>query len=513
MSIPAKSSVHPTPDPTLSSSPKSPSAIASDTATSAGRGAIYITLAKFYFIFTGYAIIFTLPRLLTKEQYGEYAVVTSFVSIINAVIITGTQQAVSKFVSENPAAAEGLRSRALGVQGILGTLTVLVYVLLTPYLATQFWNDASLITPLRVSALITLCYAFYAVYMGYLNGKKEFFWQATLDTSYSTFKMLAIIACALVFRSVTGAVGGFALGAFLVLILAIGLAGRGRSTIAPHIELGTYLTFQLPLLAFVLCNNLLQKVDIAFLKAFSSTDPTIASANAGDYGALINIANITYQAVISVTFVVFPLISKASFEKETGEVQTYIRQTMRVALLVMALLATVFSSNAADSLGLLYPKIYLSGAGALQIVAFGMLSFGLISVLTTIITGSGHPWISLFIGAFTLVANVVLNYKLIPVYGLRGAAMGTTISMTVGALLACGYVLFSFKALISPLTLGRIVLASVLIYGLHLIPLTGVLVVVKMTIQGLAYLTILIVTRELGAQELRLIQKIFRLTR
>ncbi|HNC44776.1 MAG TPA: oligosaccharide flippase family protein, partial [Acidobacteriota bacterium] len=129
------------------------------------------------------------------------------------------------------------------------------------------------------------------------------------------------------------------------------------------------------------------------------------------------------------------------------------------------------------------------------------------------ITGSGHPWISLFIGAFTLMANVVLNYKLIPVYGLRGAAIGTTISMTVGALLACGYVLFSFKALISPLTLGRIVLASVLIYGLHLIPLAGVLVVVKMTIQGLAYLTILILTRELGAQELRLIQKIFRLAK
>ncbi|HNC43513.1 MAG TPA: oligosaccharide flippase family protein, partial [Acidobacteriota bacterium] len=365
----------------MSPSIKSPS----DTATSAGRGAIYITLAKFYFIFTGYAIIFALPRLLTKEQYGEYVVVTSFVSIINAVIITGTQQAVSKFVSENPASAESLRSRSLAVQAILGTLIVMAYVLLTPYLATQFWNDASLITPLRVSALITFCYAFYAVYMGYLNGKKEFFWQATLDSSYSTFKMLAIIACALVFRSVTGAVGGFALGAFLVLILAIGLAGRGRSTIAPHIELGTYLTFQLPLLAFVLCNNLLQKVDITFLKAFSSVDPAIASANAGDYGALINIANITYQAVISVTFVVFPLISKASFEKETGEVKTYIRQTMRVALLVMALLATIFSSNAADTLGLLYPKIYLSGAGALQIVAFGMLSFGLISVLTTII--------------------------------------------------------------------------------------------------------------------------------
>lgn len=482
-----------------------------DTAASAGRGTIYITLAKFYFIATGYVIIFVLPRLLTKEQYGEYVVVTSFVSIINAVIITGTQQAVSKFVSENPASAESLRTRALGVQAVLGILIVLVYVLTSPLLAIKFWHDASLIIPLRVSALITLCYAFYAVYMGYLNGKKEFFRQACVDASYSTFKMVSIIALAFVWRSVTGSVAGFALGAFLVLVLAVVVAGRGKSQALPHIQLDQYLGFQVPLLMFVLFNNLLQKVDVTFLKAFSSpTNPALASANAGDYGALMNIANITYQAVISVTFVAFPLISKASFEKQTDEVQTYICQTLRVALVVMALLATVFSSNAADTLGLLYPKIYLAGAPALQIVAFGMLSFGLIAILTTIISGSGHPWVSLAIGAVTLVANAALNYAWIPEYGLRGAAWGTTISMTCGAIIACVYIKIAFGALMSPLTFGRILLASLVVFGLSKLPISGVLVVVKMAVQGIAFLLVLFATRELGTTELALVRRMLK---
>lgn len=480
-------------------------------AASAGRGTIYITFAKFYFMATGYAIIFALPRLLTKEQYGEYAVVTSFVSIINAVIITGTQQAVSKFVSENPAAAESLRTRSLLVQAVLGTLVVAAYVAAAPLVAVEFWNDPSLIMPLRVSALITLCYSFYAVFMGYLNGKREFFRQAVLDVSYSTFKMAAIIALAFAWRSVTGSVAGFALGAFLVLMLSVAVAGRGRSVEAPHVDVGGYLKFQLPLLAFVLFNNLLQKVDIAFLKAYSSSDPGIASANAGDYGALINIANITYQAVISVTFVAFPLISKASFDNESETVRNYIKQTMRVSLLVMAFLATAFSSNAADLLGLLFPKIYAVGAPALQIVAFGMLAFGLIAVLTTIITGSGRPWVSLGVGAVTLAANVALNYALIPRYGLRGAALGTTISMVLGALLACGYIAVAFRALIAPLTVARIAAAAAVVFGLSILPLSGVLVVVKIGVQFVAFLGVLIATRELGQSELNLVRRVFKL--
>ncbi|MBX7220574.1 MAG: oligosaccharide flippase family protein [Blastocatellia bacterium] len=507
MTTPKKQAVPQTPDsrpPTpTSQSPKE------DTAAKAGRGTIYITLAKFYFIITGYVIIFALPRLLTKEQYGEYALITNFVSIINAVIITGTQQAVSKFVSEIPAAAESLRNRALLVQAVLGTGIVAAYVLAAPVVAAEFWHDPALINPLRVSALITLSYSFYAVFLGYLNGKKEFFRQAVLDASYSTLKMLAIVGLAVAFRNVIGSVGGFALGAFLVLVLAIMVAGRGRSTVAPHVNIGQYLSFQLPLLAFVLCNNLLQKVDINFLKAF--TDPAQASATVGDYSALMNIANITYQAVISVTFVAFPLISKASFEKENETVRTYIEQTLRAALLIMAFLATVFSSNAADTLALLYPKMYLTGAPALQIVAYGMLGFGLIAVLTTIITGSGRPWASLGIGLVTLAANAGLNYLWIPQMGLRGAALGTTVSMLFGAILACGYVGVVFRALISPLTLVRIAVASAVVYALALIPLGGFLVVIKMALQGLVFTGVLFALRELGAQEIRLMRRIVKL--
>ena len=58
-----------------------------DVAQTAGRGTIYITLAKLWFIVSGYGIEFILPRLLAKEEFGLYKVVVGAVSIINAVIV------------------------------------------------------------------------------------------------------------------------------------------------------------------------------------------------------------------------------------------------------------------------------------------------------------------------------------------------------------------------------------------------------------------------------------------
>ena len=64
-----------------------PAASTDNIAAIAGRGAIYITAAKIWFMVSGYGIAFTLAHLLTDENYGIYRVVINTVSIINAVIV------------------------------------------------------------------------------------------------------------------------------------------------------------------------------------------------------------------------------------------------------------------------------------------------------------------------------------------------------------------------------------------------------------------------------------------
>jgi stage V sporulation protein B len=272
------------------------------------------------------------------------------------------------------------------------------------------------------------------------------------------------------------------------------------------------LRFQTYLILFTLVLNLLQKVDLLLIKALSSSDATIASENAGYYGGAINFANITYQLVISVTFVVFPLVSQSTFINDRSQTQVYISNTVRYSLMIMAGVATLFSANAAEVLRVAYRPEYQAGSAALKIVAFGMLCFGLVHVLTTIISATGRPAVSLGIATVTLAASATLCAILVPRYGITGAAAATSIAMLVGTAVCCAYLLTKFGALINTFSLLRITAAAAVVYvGSILINGSSVVMLaVELISMGLLYVGALALTGELGREDLEKIRRVLK---
>jgi len=486
-----------------------PVASTDNIAAIAGRGAIYITAAKIWFIVSGYGITVTLAHLLTIENYGIYRVVINTVSIINAVIVTGTYQTVSKYVSQEPEKADSIKWKALGLQVYVGGAATLGFFLLAPTVASLL-NDPRLTGWLRLASLITLSYSFYSVYTGYFNGKKRFDIQAGLDISYSTLKLVFIVLLAWLGFGVTGSVGGFALAAASALVIsAIIACGGDRKGDA---RAGQLLKFQSYLLLFTFVLTLLQRVDLMLIKALSSPDATTASENAAYYSAAVDIANITYQIIVSVTFVIFPLISQSTFADDRARTQSYISKTLRYTLMVMALTATLFSSSAGGVLRVIYRETYQAGSPALRIVAFGMLFFGLLYIVTTIISASGQPGVSLLLGVITLVTSTALNALLIPSLGLVGAATATTISMLVGTVLACAYLWRRFRTLVSFTSTLRIAACAGVVYCASLLfsPASKVLVIAQLIGLSVTYVIVLVLSGEFGRSDLRLIARVAR---
>src|SRR5215216_2268067 len=122
-----------------------------DIARVAGRGTIYITAAKLWFMASGYGIHFTLPRLLAPDQFGLYQIVISVVSIINAVVVTGTSQTVSKYISQEESKADSVKSKALKLQLPVGGGLALGFFLLAPIISNSL-NDPRLTNHLRLAS-------------------------------------------------------------------------------------------------------------------------------------------------------------------------------------------------------------------------------------------------------------------------------------------------------------------------------------------------------------------------
>jgi len=481
----------------------------SNVARVAGRGTIYITAAKLWFMVTGYGIEVTLSWLMTEANYGVYKVVIGAVSIVNAVVIAGTYQTVSRYISQAQEKADSVKWKSLRLQAVVGGGIALGFFLLAPQTAL-YLNDPHLTNYLRLASIITLAYSFYAVYTGYFNGQKRFLAQASLDITYSTLKLAFIVALVWLGYGVAGGVGGFAMAAMSVLAIAA-IAGRGN-TRKGDVRAADLLKFQTYLLIFTLVLNLLQKVDLMLIKSLSSPVPQIASEQAAYYSAAINLANITYQIIISVTFIIFPLVSESTSAEDRKRTASYISTTFRYSLMVMALVATLFSANASESLRVVFPPSYQVASGALAVVSYGILLFGLLYVATTIISASGTPRISLGVGAITLIASVALNAFLIPRLGITGAALGTTVSMALGVFISGGYLIWKFGAFVPVKSAIRIGLCAAVVYGLSLVaaPESRIMILVQLVVLSLIYVCALIVTGELGREDLSTVTTVIK---
>lgn len=484
-------------------------AASAEVTRSVGRGVLYITAAKLFFIVSGYAIHFALPRLLDapddtqKTFYGLYGLVSSVLNVLATVVVQGSIQGVSKLVSEEPARAADVRSAALRVQATLGGGISLAYFLLANAIADwQSRPDAA--DYYRVSTAVILCYGFYAVFIGVLNGRREFRKQAFFDMSYATLKTALIVGAAAAGFSVMGVMTGFSLAAAAVMIAAALVVGMRGGVGGWPLRKRLY-TMMIPLMLYTFVLNLLLSVDLWILGAVSPM------SSAGDYTAAQVIARIPYQAMLSVTFVVFPLISRSTFEGDRETTQGYVRVTLRYSLIALGGMVSVIGAAASDVIVVPYPEVYRSAGPTLAVLSTGMLFFALFTIIGSMLNGAGRTTLALALGLVTLGVDVGLCYALIPSYGPIGAGYATTGAMGVGSLLGLSALWRRFGAGLPLWTIARVALAAGAVVGVAwVLPPTGRLITIaKCLLLMFVYAAVLLASRELGRGDLARVRKVF----
>lgn len=518
-----------------------------DEARVAGRGFLFITFAKLWFMVTGAVVSLGLPRLLGDPAlFGEFDVVNRFIAVANMVMIAGTIQAVSKAVSERDDVAGAVRRTALLVQMTVGAPIAIAVFFGADFIATRFFNDAALATFFRVASLVTLFYSFYAVFVGLCNGTKRFFTQAALDVTFSTLKMVAMVTLVLLGFGVLGAFSGFAAAAFLVLLVA-GFATRRIGGAAEPVTFRKVLLFMLPVMLYTLLVNVLLQADSLLLKSLKfepllehfrtpigqlqlallggpvglrpEAAPTAAevlttfaqhgtSTLTGIYGAVKYVAFLPYQAIIAITFVVFPMISRATFEADRERTRAYITQTFRYTLILLSLAVVALVAASTDVIRVLFGSAYLMGDAALASLLVAIVAFALFYVGNTIVTSAGRPSVAAAIGLVTAGVDVGLLVWFLGRSGLDESALASTalatlIAMFVGFGLVASWLVWRFRALAPPATLARVLGFGVVIaWAVRQVPLHGLVGLVgKAGLAVALLLAALVVTREFGAED------------
>jgi stage V sporulation protein B len=485
-----------------------------DAAVVAGRGALFIGFAKIYFMLSGSVQQIVLPRLLATAEFGAFAVVNSVVSIVNNTMVQATIQAVSKFTAEDDARAGAVQRAGLRMQAVIGTIVALALALGAPLIA-KFMKAPQYVGYFRIAALIPFLYAIYAVFVGTANGLRRFRAQASFDVGFSTAKTILLLGGAVAWK-VGGAFAGFVAAAAFILIVA-GRAMRQppASEPFPSARLTPYM---LAVGGYALLLNVALNYDVSLLQHFAAAvDAARAPDLVGKYQALRTLALLPYQALIVITFVIFPLVSRSTFAEDREATRAYVTQTLRYALLLAAAMGLVLGARPGALLDILYKPEYGMGASALPILVAGECCLALLGVACAILNAAGRTRETLSFMAITVAVGAGAAAVLVPratpgAPMLVAAASATSLGMAAGFVASLVYLRASLGGGLPLATVGRVAagVAAATLVG-RVLPAHGKLLgLVSIAIVGIVYLATLIALREFGADDKAKLRRILR---
>jgi stage V sporulation protein B len=504
-------------------SPASPS-----TGAAAGRGGIAVAVAKAYFLVIGLLQQVLLTRVLGTAAYGALSTALSISAVIYNPIVTTSIQGVSRTVARAPEADRPFAvRRVLSIHAAMALPVSLAFIAFAGPLV-EWIHAPHLVAPVRILGGVLFFYSLYAPLIGVMNGARRFVWQAGFDMAYATLRTLLMIGGAYVFTrgassGVTGATTGFALAACFVCVAAITLTGIGRKGAASPSP-RTYLAFIGPVFAGQILLNLLQQADLTLLRYFSAgaaldqhLPADAADALVGAYRATQLFCFLPYQLLLSITFVLFPLLAKAHQDERMQDVRLYVMTGVRLALIIAGMMVAVISGLSGPLLRLVFPSdIATHATEAMQLLALGFGAFAIFGILTTVLTSlkAERASAGTTAVAFALVVSLGAGLLRNQTFGaglLMRTAIATSVGLVLATLVAAVLVKRIAGGVVASQSLARTVLATALTIavGRYWSPPTKVMTLVAASTLVAVHVGVLVVTRELTKGDWQQIVGIF----
>ena len=216
----------------------------------------------------GTAITFGLPFIFSslhesgRRLYGQYYDINNTLSIFSMVLIGSILPGVSRYAAIPSLSSQMLLSQARRVALFLGILLLLIFGI-GGELYAQERGHPHLSRAYLYGGLICCAYAFYAVHIGMLNGRKEFRQQAIYDAVFTCLKVMFVLGAATLGFGVNGAFLGFALAAIAIAILSSRSINTPNTSSEPIVGFKAYTAW---LVLYTLAFNLAFKVDALILR-------------------------------------------------------------------------------------------------------------------------------------------------------------------------------------------------------------------------------------------------------
>jgi len=390
--------------------------------------------AIFANMFIGFLISAILGRYLGVEDLGLYRIISTGYTIGILVLGLGIPSAIVKFVAEskgqrtqmNVTISAGLiASIAIGVASIpLINLSssALADVFRMPEL-NELFKILAFVFPFTLAAQTML---------GTLNGLREMKYYAAYFIIQGL--TMAITTSVLIYKGfgVVAAVLGILFSSIASCIFLITVTKRYFSLDFRGVQGTTWklLTFSAPILIANGINTINYQADTLLIGYF------LSAAEVGYYSAAISISRLLWVLPQAIQMITYPATSDLWRENSRAALGKMVDKSMKYTACLLTIGGMFFYFFPENLIEIVYGQGFQASVIPMQILLIGTVIFGIIISVGGSVTGAGRPDLGMKMVAISASINIILNIFLIPLVGIMGAAIATSVSLVVASIVS-----------------------------------------------------------------------------
>ncbi len=472
------------------------------------RNAIYNSSATLIGNISGLIITVFLARALGPENFGIYSLSISVAFLVLAFTDLGVNQTLIRYVSEavgmeNTSLARGYIRELGKMKLMLTTLTSLTLFLLSDFLAENAFHSEEMATPLKIVSIFIFFYPLSGFLIGIFNGLNDFRANFIRSATYELFRVTSIIALVYAGYSVIGAILGFVIATIAALLaLTILFLHYYRPYIfgfAEKIELKRVLRFTGYLTIGSIAWTVFAYVDSVMIGMF------MAPEYVGYYRASYSIIG-AIAGILSLPAVLFPVF----VQLEGEDLKNAFNRVFRYSAMLAVPASFGLPAISREVVLAVYGSDYLAAVPVFWVLSFLILrsAVGFWAIIFNAKEKPEYPVRTTIVG---MVLNIVLNYLMIPVLGIVGAAIATlTSNVAVWSILAF-LSRREFGIFFSPSYMAKPAIASLAMLAvlIHITPRTVSEGIAAVLFGVVVYFVALYLIRGVGREDVKYFMRVF----
>jgi O-antigen/teichoic acid export membrane protein len=374
-----------------------------------------------------------MSRALGAQLYGAWSLVIVTVSLLTPFAVLGLGTTIVRFLAaENDLnrIREDLFS-VLSVICIVGIVLSLLLFVLSDFLATRVFKDASLSGYVKLASVLILLNASYQILISFFRAKRRMGLFSIITLASGAFQVSAIVILLSLNYKLTGAIAALIISGALFSLIALLITLKQIGFKIPRFShVKAYLRWGAPLTPYDAVFWILTTSDRYIISYF------LGVAGAGIYNAAYSIGSYASFALMPVNLVLFPNVVKTWDEGNKDLTRNYLSYSFKYLMMIAIPCAFGLSVLARPLLAILTTPEFLSGSVIVPFIASGAVLSCIFWISGSIINLAGKNHLYVILLAIAAGLNVILNIILIPRMGITGAALATLIAYAVLGVLA-----------------------------------------------------------------------------